>query len=451
MKKILVFGRRRHFDRVYDVANGLYGDCIIDLWSDENHGRVNVHWFGNYFYKEYADSILYPFVPEKSEIYDIIQRCRFLRYKDKDIAVRCVLSALSSWIKIIENNSYDEILSLPVDSFIIDTLIRSAQFCGIKILFPVTTPFKGRIRFSCRGELRGITGTKDQFSEEIEKSILDIGQQNYRAEVLMGVNTKSSMTIFRRYLIDSLKTPAFAFYRLLKNDPMSFSFPPRKYLLHRMFGTSSRALRAITCEKISTINIPDGHIFIPLQFYPESTTDYWVPELSMCDHHDVVMKIVDSINGKYPIVIKEHPAAIGRRDSRFLDYLIEKNVTFAPLLLPTGLIMQNAALVIGAGTTTMLQAMLNKIPVLFTGTPFYGASGRNILKTINDSNEIINQIEDSIGRKYVNGQSELSLINYFLSSSPGRLGSYKIFGERSISQEFVVEIPLSTRTFYQSL
>ncbi|MGE4497250.1 MAG: hypothetical protein AB7E48_05175 [Deferribacterales bacterium] len=451
MKKIMALGRRRHFDRVYKLAQNLYDDCSIDLWSDENLGGERVKWFGEFFYKEFNQCSCFKIIPEADEMESYISRCRFLRNFERKKAERCVLSAISAWTEIFKNYGYDEVLSLPVDSFIVDTLIKSAELAGIKVFFPVTTPFKGRIRFSKRGELEGITGTKEQYAEIIAKEAENIAQQNYRADILMGINTRATKTIMRRLLIDSVKQPFFSAYRIIKNDPLSFSFPERKYMLKRMFATLPRALKAVELENISKTVIPDGHIFIPMQFYPESTTDYWIPELEMCDHHKTVLKIIDAVGGRYPVVMKEHPAAIGRRDEKFLNEIVKRGVIFAPLLMPTGLIMQNASLVIGSGTTTMLQAMLNEKNVMFTGTPFYGSHGRTVLKTLDDKAEILSVVEKAMADSYKDGEKELSLIDYFLTSTPGRLGSYKIIGETSLSQQFDVYIPDETKKYFQTL
>lgn len=38
--------------------------------------------------------------------------------------------------------------------------------------------------------------------------------------------------------------------------------------------------------------IPDNCIFIPLQFYPEATTDYWIKESNMINFHNDVIEII---------------------------------------------------------------------------------------------------------------------------------------------------------------
>ncbi|MCB9025436.1 MAG: hypothetical protein H6625_03890 [Bdellovibrionaceae bacterium] len=454
MSKVLVIGRRRHFDRVYKLARKLYPDSEIVLWSDEKLGGKRVQWVGSVFYRKFSEED-YKFSTDgltDEAINEIIVRCRYLRSLPYELARKMAICAFDSWKEILTDNDYTDVFTLPIDSFQTDTLSRAAKYLNIKALAPVTTPFSGRIRFTLSGEILNCPLVDSIRKDIIEREIQRLSTPTYRADVLMGVNSSPLITILRRLLIDSLKPPFFFLYRILAKDPLSFSFPSRRYCKKTMFATPTRALSAYRMEKKSTLLLPNHYVFIPLQFYPEATTDYWIKELDMINHHKVVLAIIDSVKDLYPVVIKEHPTAIGRRSSSFLNELFKRNVYFAPLLSHTSNLVKEAEVVVGAGTTTILQALIHKKPVLFTGTPFYGSGGGRILKSICDINNIRNEIIKAIENSNYKDEDIYQVVErYYKTSSPGRLGSYKIIGEKSISQSFDVEIPEETKLFFNAV
>lgn len=461
MGKVLVTGRRRHFDRVLKLAQLLYPGKDFDLWSDERRGGRRVNWIGPYFYKYEKNSLaeLIHQTPQisSSKISEIIARCRYLRNIDSKKAEKLARACFLAWKEILESHKYEYIFTLPVDAYTTDTLCIAAELTGIKAVAPVTTPFDARIRFSLRGEFHIPRRLQSKSVQEclplVQDYIDKITNMDYRASVLMGIDTPVKETILRRLVIDSAKPPYFMLYRFFARDPLSFSFPVRGLCKQTMFATPSRAWWANKISSAAQKELPQHYIFIPLQFYPEATTDYWIKEVEMCDHHQSVLALVDAVQGKYPVVIKEHPTAVGRRDSEFLKKLYEKSVIFADTLLPTGDLVSKAALVAGGGSTTMLQALLCKRPALFLGTPFYGAGGANILKRLDDPEHTLEMVEQSMKKDIYTNTDEYirPLVNYYISSTPGRLGHYKIIGESSKSQAYSEEIPEETVNFLKEI
>jgi hypothetical protein len=455
MKKIMVIGRRRHFDRVYSIAEQLFPQSQIQLWSDERLGGESVRWMGERFYKNFSK---FKGVQQVdgfggADIDDMILRCRYLRNVDRSLATQIAVTSFSSWVETLSEESYDHVFTLPVDSYPTDSLVRAARYLGVPAHAPVTTPFAGRIRFTLKGEIIKPQTPADYDQKELKGLMEIIKEPSYQAAVLMGIDTPATSTIIRRLLIDSIKPPFFLFYRWLKQDPLSFSFPRRALCRQTMFATPTGAGISYAMEKRKTTDFPKKYAFIPLQFYPESTTDYWVQEKPMTNHYKVVLSIIDALKGHLPIVIKEHPTALGRRPAFFIKELIKRGVVFAPTLLPTGDLVKNSTITIGSGTTTMLQALLHQRPILFAGTPFYSVNdGLPTLKSLDNLNSIRDQLMASIESPgYGEEVTHQVLERYFTCSTPGHLGSYKIIGEKSVSQQKPAHIPKETVDFFNDL
>ncbi|NER93883.1 MAG: hypothetical protein F6J86_08590 [Symploca sp. SIO1B1] len=450
ISRIMVFGRRFHFQRVSTVATLLFPNSEIEVWSDENLGGSSVQWWGKWFYNslDNLESEQHQnLISELSEsaIEEIIQRCRYLRVCSKHQARQLAIAGYIAWSQILQEFHYSILLLLPIDSFVLDTLQRAAESLNIPAIYPINTLFPGYIRFTTRGELLGHLPNIEQ--KALDSVVEKLQKVDFKPDYLMGVNTPVLETILRRTLIDLLKPPAYWMYRNLRNDQFSFSFCPWRVLRQTMVATPKRMKASITLEKKSQNKFPSDFALIPLQFYPENANDYCIPELEMCNHHKVVLEITKVISEDMPVVIKEHPAGIGRRCERFINDLLKiKNVYIAPMLYPIGALINQSSMVIGYGSSSMLQALVLEKPVLFAGTPFYSSAQRPVLKTIQDQAQIRKAVSTALEMGAAPYDTVHKLIkNYFHSTAPANiLGSYAPLGERLSSTSQTISITPKT-------
>lgn len=440
-QKVLVFGRRRHFERVKKLVSLLYkGAAEIQLISDERLGGSETIWWGRYFYKNYKESKGLDKVAG-FPVDDMIQRCRYLRGHSTEQATKMVAAAILSWEEILSDDRFDAVVTLPVDSFVLDSLIRVAEQKKIPAISPIATLFPGRVRFTVRGELSGSIDADENSNEELERTIEKLSDRKFKPDFLMGTDSTIWKTAWRRVLIDSLKVPAFWLYRNLAGDPLSYSFPPKKFLNKRMFATPSRANKVLDFEKKSTLNFPDKFVLMPLQFYPESTSDYWIPELEMCNHHRAILAVARALSKEYAIVVKEHPAGIARRDSDVLRKLAQiPNVYVAPTRYPMTPLVERSSLVVGYASSTLLQAVCLNVPVLYCGTPYYGADDDPVIKELGDPASILQSASAAINSSRDATEGRRKLERIFRSTAKGSLGSFAPLGERLVVDRLQPEV-----------
>jgi len=447
--KILLFSRRSHYANRFSFSKLLFPASEINLWSDEKLGGEKVKWWGKWFYEEieksHGDRLNTDLLDE------MIIRCRYLRVIPRAKALILAEAAYFAWKRILLENNYDFVIHQPIDSFVLDALERSANDLGIPSLHPTATMLTGALRFTSRGEVIG--RVPDQHDEaklqEIESFML---KENFKPDWLFGADSPAKSTILKRTFIDTAKIPAYALYRLLSQDAYSFSFAKHKYQRGRMFGTLDRYFTAMKMERVSVKSLPSEFVFIPLQFYPEASTDYWIPETAMINHHKNVLSIAKAISKEIPVLIKEHPIALGRRPAAFMKELFSlPNVFLAPTLSPAGQIVKKASLVVGHGSSSMFQAMIMQRPVMFLGTPYYGSENRCVLKSVDDSVHIQSQVEKAIKQGDTTVEEYRNVIKRMINTTAeGKMGNYAPIGEKNFVNTSGYEVSEKLHKLLQS-
>lgn len=433
--RVLVFGRRRHFSRVRKLGEALFPDCHVDVWSGERLGGASVNWWGDEFYREFYEvRESDPSPPAKMgavDIDDIVRRCRILRLLDREEARARAVAGLRAWTGILEDHDYSFALLMPVDSFVLDTLERAARSLGIPALFPVGTPFSGRVRFTDRGRLLGRINLDDEDENKLEQEAERFRQTHFRPGWLFGVSSSPGVTVLRRLVWDMVKTVPYAAYRVLARDPKSFSFAPFRLQRKSKWSTPKKAMAALRAERDAVEELPSDFAFVPLQMYPEASTDYWVRELEARPTPEALIRLVDVLRQEMPVVVKEHPAVVGRRPAGLLNALRSReNVHFVSLLAPVGALIQGARLVAGHGSTSMFQALVNRKRTLFLGSPYYGAHGSPVIRDVSDEEEVRARLSEAIAVDPPSGDTADEVLRHlFSSTAPADLGSVPPFGE----------------------
>lgn len=446
--RVLVFGRRRNFSRVRKMGRELFPECRIDLWSGERLGGSSVEWWGRAFYREYEEledggyEHSLPAEVDSVDIDDVVSRCRILRLLDPAEGRARAAAGVRAWHSILRDREYSFALLLPVDSFVLDTLERTARSLGVPALYPVGSPFTGRIRFTDRGRLLGTISLDDEESEDLQRESDRLREDHFRPGWLFGVDSSPSRTVLRRLIWDMAKTLPYAAYRILARDPKSFSFAPYRLQRKSKWSTPGKALAALRAERDSVEELPSDFAFVPLQMYPEASTDYWIRELSARPTPEAIIRLVKALSREMPVVVKEHPAVVGRRPARILEALRSmENVDFAPLLAPVGALIQKAGLVAGPGSTSMFQAVVNQKRTLFLGTPYYGAGGAPIIRDVDNEEEVATRIRDAIESDPPSKQTADDVLRrLFVATAPADLAPAPPFGEARFGQSGEPEI-----------
>ncbi|TVP43101.1 MAG: hypothetical protein EA350_14265 [Gemmatimonadales bacterium] len=435
--RILVFARRGYFQRLPQLAEGLGFGGSVDLVSDERLVELRGGVWWKHARPLQSVDVEKVIAGAVGEWQGVQRRCRHLRGIEFADARRLIEEAIRRWLGLLDSRKPGAVLSLPVDSFVLDTFRLCCEYLGVPFLAVVGSPFPGRLRFTdWQGTLLGSRPIDKEIAEG-ERQRLGKHSGTYKPDWLIGLDRPSGTVIRRRRLIDAVKPAGNLVYRRAAGDPESYSFPRREHLQRRMFATPSRAAAASRWERAaaSARALPRDYIFLPLQFYPECSTDYWTQGPLVGAYHPATLEVVRSLTTSGPVVVKEHPAAIGRRSARFLDQLLSiPGVHPVPVQAPVSELWPHAAATVGIGSTTMLQVLAGGGNAVFLGSaPFYGqGAGRVSLECQGDElrQEVAAACRPADSEQRT--QDNLSAVQRYLeATAEGSLGGFRPLGERA--------------------
>lgn len=353
----------------------------------------------------------------KETLYDIISRCRYLsgiNLFEAQLKARKMWAAVE---KYFDNNDIDIILSPAVDNYVTDIWFKIASIKGIPAFQPRRSPFPGLVRITNstdNPELRKVS------QEEVNNALLHLGN-GFKADY-QNTSVRTSTEIAKRALREVLKKIIFQIWKYRFSDYDSFHynaiFPNKnaitiKSLSQLWFHKRFKAdLKEILLKK----NGYERVIFWPLAMAPESALCYLNASPSFSDYRNVISKVVDSLDSKTLLLVKEHPSAIGYRSINHYSKLFQKkNIIICSPRLSTGKIIEvSDAVLINTSSTTGLEAIAAGKPVLSLGSCHYKVKG--IVDEINTVNNII-QWCSMIREKPLTDDEKIQVLQKYLSNT----------------------------------
>lgn len=311
-----------------------------------------------------------------SDLDEIIFRCRYLRNIDVKLAKRLVISAKHAISEILEELKPDIYIGLPIDNYILHIFHLQCNERGIKNISPVQSFLPDRTRITSLGEWIKV---RDVDQAEVEKYYEIITDKIFKPTWLKP--HRSYTTLVKLYAKERMKKIYFELLKIIKQDPYSFHyntiFPAKGVIsidsIKNIFAYKYYQLASAT-EKL--IENKDGRkkiVYLPLQFSPETTIDYYIQDYRFGRYEELIRRVVNATPCDVTLVIKEHPDLYGFRNPEFYAPLLaSNNVHLAGVDFPSSRILQHvdAVIVTGAGSTGA-EAIIRGIRTLSLGGAFY--------------------------------------------------------------------------------
>jgi|GEM_PF-3555525 hypothetical protein len=315
-------------------------------------------------------------VLSESTVEDIRLRCRYLRGVSIEQAHRMIFCMWRAAEDVLDRTVPEVILSLPIDCYVLDVLARVARLRGIAYAAPVPTCVNGYFSFGNRGR---ITGLRTPTTEEIQASLQLLLQGGYSPPYMKWTQGRAWTSFVKLYVKEKVKKGGFWLLRWGTRDPLNFNYNLSRYP-EKMACDSLRHIAArnwFTKDWEQRLATTDGvKIMIPLQFYPEVSTDYWTQDTSLIPFYDLIRTIVESLAGSATVFVKEHPAAAGYRPPGFYRTMAAyEHVVLVPYYASTHELIRSTDLTITWGTTVGLESRIRGNPVITFGTPDYYVDG----------------------------------------------------------------------------
>jgi hypothetical protein len=301
-------------------------------------------------------------------------------------ALQLIYSTAKYIIEYFKNNKVDILVTHMVDCYTVDILTRIARHFGVIIIPYCTSSFGGDyIMITERGEshfvrepsedeivkLKG--ALENKFSNPYVKSRLDVNIYVAKYYFLYKIKYVWHYLIlhklFGRMEYRYLMTKSETYPRSIKNI-----FNIKKYFIQDI-------------KEISLLN-KRKLVYIPLHYYPEATTEYWIQNEKFITYYPSLFKIIKNYTERgFTVLIKEHTAMYKMRDKALYEKIIKiPNTYLVSPYVSTYEMLENVEYTVLWTGTTGIEAILADKKVVLTETETYYSFGQ--LKYIGDEENV---------------------------------------------------------------
>ena len=264
-----------------------------------------------------------------------------------------------------------------------------AEKLGIKVLSIADTKIRGVYiwvynHFASRGRFFNVYNNFldneniiDGYLKERAKLYLEKFRNEYIAPEYMekpSVSFKMSSIINYSYLKRAVRNNKFLLLlaSLIRGNRSksiySFTTPDnrnRRIILRDYFAERSYR-REVLKWKFDILADGENYAYFPLQFQPEASLDVIAPHFN--NQIEVVRQAAMSLPGDMVLVVKEHPAMIGKRPPSYLEKIQKlPNVKFVDYKVRSYDLIKNAKIVITINSTASIEGAFLGIPSIQFG------------------------------------------------------------------------------------
>lgn len=374
--KALIYTRPRIDSFYHRLATEWLGADGYTSMSD--HTGLEPIDIMRYFYQAQREqTVRFSNIPLSSVDYHMIAaRCRYLRLVSFNSAVRHINAMWLAFERIFQRVQPDVIVGPVMDSYVLDVCDRVARTRNCEYSGLLENMINGYCRFTNRGELRPHRTPSD---EEVDSALAMLRQKTYVPKMQTdGMATLGSVhplkTLLTKYVRDHVKMVYFSAKRLF--DPCNFYYNTAatgnvcsslEHLRYAKFEDTDWQ------KKVNAARSADAQIvFLPLQFYPEASLDYWGTSLDFAQFERVVLRVLSGADSKHVILMKEHPTMTALRQPNFYRQITSQpNVILAPVNVPSNTLLDHADVVMTWTGSVGFEAAIRELPLVTFGKAYY--------------------------------------------------------------------------------
>jgi len=415
---VLVYVRPWNRAQMDHLARGVWGDdSRISVMSE--HGSVD----GSGFWKGFHDAFKtlntgatpHHFGP--AEIEAIIGRCRLLRHLDLETAMRLLVAAERAVSTILDRTRPSFILSLTVDSYILDILARLGQQRAIPFIGIVPSFLTDHFRITTRGE--GVH-CRDVDEDMVKTTFANLAVADYRPDFLVSPGREARRRMWRMWIRNLPRPVWFALRRRLSGDRLNYHFWVSQIVARQFWTPWPQGYSGIGRHELDTLTpryLGPPRVYLPLQMSPETTIDYWSADRRWINYENHILRLIRAHRGKACFVVKEHPNLVGFRSPGFYPRLAaEPNCTMVlPEVRSNDLVTLCDAVLVCTGSAGFEAAIRGK-PVISDSAPYYAPEETLFPISTLEDGRFIDKIPLELQNRMVKHLLERTLPGRFLNN-----------------------------------
>ncbi len=187
-------------------------------------------------------------------------------------------------------------------------------------------------------------------------------------------------------------------HKIFSRLEYEYKFAPNLYMIKSF--DQLFAIRHLNFNHDFT-SISEKTAYIPLHFYPEATTDYWINNIYDVDYLSSVLDTVSRLNRLgYVVYVKEHPHYFLSRESHFYKSLLSKGVILLSPFITTKEVFDNVDLVVVWNGSTGIEAMVYGKDTVKITNSYYGDENMNSLNDLESNKKINYNVSKCIEKVY---------------------------------------------------
>ncbi len=357
---------------------------------------------------------------------EIIHRCRLLRRLSFSRSLDYIVAMDQALLAIFDRVQPEVLVSLTVDNYVTDLIALICQERNIPYLGFVQTFMPDYFRLTVKGGFQRLREPEEHEVETVLQQLTATRRPSHIVE-----RFSSPRQVLFRYLGKVVRSMGRALhYRLLlltSGDRRNYH-----YLVSARAGPQFSLEMLKICKSPHLKDIPrkgKDRIYLPLQYYPEATIDYWVPNPRIIDYEQTLfqsLKILEDLGAQ--VLVKEHPTVLGLRRRGFYERISSFSCVqwVSPAENSVSIIESCDMSLIFTGTVGLEAAVRGK-PVLHFGKPYYAQGPRFVYVEEPADLEKKLPVARSLAHTPVTELQQKELVRHLLRGClPGRF----IYGQR---------------------
>lgn len=297
----------------------------------------------------------------EAEVDDTIARCRVLRWRPRRKAAAQVLAMADAMHAQLETLQPDYVISFPIDNYNQDILARLARKRGLPYFEVTASALPDMCMLMHRGRL--ITAKASAAPDQVEDKIREIADPLFTPAYVQGQAAYSPARFLKTLAYFRVRAAFFQLYAWFRRDPLNTHYvDAQPWLGHKAGWADARVTTMVEADWESRLDAfpVDRRVLFGLQLFPEAAIDYWLDDLALLRHEDMLVSIARDLTAAgYQVVVKDHPLQFGFRQTELLDRLKAfENVVIVPYEVSGNALLARCGVNVTATGTLGLQAAL---------------------------------------------------------------------------------------------
>ncbi|WP_050635346.1 capsular polysaccharide export protein, LipB/KpsS family [Candidatus Stoquefichus sp. SB1] len=376
--KILLYTRPHTKEYLYSIAKNIDQSVMIESVSDfKGDGDF---WMGDFLYTNTISENLYF---NENELYDIINRCRYLRTLSYEMASKLITN-YACGINYILDRGYHFIVSEIVDNYCMDIIYREATKRNIKVIAPMGTFIDGYMRFTVKGEVEEL---QRNVSDEEVSDVLDKLLSNHFKGRVGGLGysneNKRYYYFYRRILIEKIYNPLRRVVTKDRNNSLYNTYLYNSINVKKYLGKKVKR----NFIDLDNFVFQDNDVYFPLHCTPEATTDYFCDSSKFGYYEETILEFLSNSTKNVRYLVKEHPTMYGIRKLDFYENMKTfENVVLLNPFDDSNTILQNINTVVVCTGSIGVESLIRNKRVMCLSSNYYSSIHPNahVIKYLSD-------------------------------------------------------------------